>query len=74
MGGWITMVHHCNSGFRPCPSPTSMMPLPAINTWKGLITNVIRLVKNASVVIMMAITIGIICRNLRRFVKTMTQE
>ena len=61
-------------GSSPRPSPTSMMPLPAISTWNGLTTNVIRATKNAAVIIRMATTIGIISRNLRRLIQTATAE
>ena len=53
------MVHHCNSGLKPFPSPTSMMPLPAINTLNGLATKVIMPTKKAKVVIRMDVTSGI---------------
>ena len=44
------------------------MPLPSIQTLKGLTTKVIMLTKKASTVISTATTMGIISRNLRRLV------
>ncbi len=75
MGGWITIVQYCRSGFRPCPSPRfTMLPFPAWNTWNGLITKVIRIRKNAAVVIRTTVTHGIISRNFFRLVNTTTAE
>src|ERR1700733_3001021 len=74
MGGWITMVQYCSSGFSPWPTPSAILPLPACSTPKGLLTNDNKLKKNASVVISTEVTHGIMSRNLRRFMKTTMAE
>src|ERR1700677_1241587 len=74
MGGWITMVQYCSSGFRPWPTPCTMLPRPASRMEKGLSTNAINIRKKVSVTINTDVTQGIMSRNLRRFMKTTTAE
>src|SRR5580704_398273 len=74
MGGWITMVQYCSSGFSPWPTPSTTLPRPASRIPKGLSTKEIRIRKNASVAINTDVTHGIMSRNLRRLVKTTTDE
>src|SRR6266478_3273682 len=72
MGGWITMVQYCSSGFRPCPTVSTMLPRPATVTWNGLSRKVIRKRKKLKVADMMPTTQGIMSRNLCRVLKTTT--
>jgi hypothetical protein len=68
------MVQYCSSGFRPWPTPSTMLPRPASRMAKGLSTKAIKLKKNVSVTIKTDVTHGIMSRNLRRFMKTTTAE
>src|ERR1700693_36410 len=74
IGGWITIVQYCSSGFRPRPIPSTILPRPATKIWNGLNTNAIRIRKNVSVDISTAVTHGIMSRNFRRFMNTTTAE
>ena len=70
----MAIVQYCRSGSRPRPSPTSVIPRPAASILNGLATKVLRIRKKPSVVMRIAVTYGIMSRNLWRFMKTTTVE